>query len=55
MSAHGRHRDRPLVLDADLLEAVLSNPDPKKAKEAEIKVARRLSNSPKALPATRLR
>ncbi len=31
-----------LVLDADLLEAVLSNPDPKKAKEIEIKVARRL-------------
>lgn len=31
-----------LVLDADLLEAVLSNPDPKKAKEVEIKVARRL-------------
>ncbi len=31
-----------LVLDADLLEAVLSNPDPKKNKEIEIKVARRL-------------
>jgi type I restriction enzyme, R subunit len=31
-----------LVLDADLLEAVLSNPDPKQAKEIEIKVARRL-------------
>ncbi len=31
-----------LVLDADLLEAVLSNPDPSKAKEIEIKVARRL-------------
>lgn len=31
-----------LVLDADLLEAVLSYPDPKKAKEIEIKVARRL-------------
>jgi type I restriction enzyme R subunit len=31
-----------LVLDGDLLEAVLSNPDPKKAKEIEIKVARRL-------------
>ncbi|MER2518920.1 MAG: HsdR family type I site-specific deoxyribonuclease [Candidatus Accumulibacter phosphatis] len=31
-----------LVLDADLLEAVLSNPDPRKAKEIEIKVARRL-------------
>ncbi len=31
-----------LVLDADLLEAVLSNPDPKKAKEIEIKVKRRL-------------
>jgi type I restriction enzyme R subunit len=31
-----------LVLDADLLEAVLSNPDPKKANEIEIKVARRL-------------
>lgn len=31
-----------LVLDADLLEAVLSNPDPKKAREIEIKVARRL-------------
>lgn len=29
------------VID-DLLEAVLSNPDPKKAKEIEIKVARRL-------------
>lgn len=32
-----------LILDADLLEAVLSNPDPKKAKEIEIKVARRLA------------
>ena len=31
-----------LVLDADLLEAVLSNPDPKKAREIQIKVARRL-------------
>jgi type I restriction enzyme R subunit len=31
-----------LVLDADLLEAVLSNPDPKKAKEIEIKLLRRL-------------
>jgi type I restriction enzyme R subunit len=31
-----------LVLDADLLEAVLSNPDPKKAKAIEIKVLRRL-------------
>lgn len=31
-----------LVLDADLLEAVLSNPEPKKTKEIEIKVARRL-------------
>jgi type I restriction enzyme R subunit len=31
-----------LILDADLLEAVLSNPDPKKGKEIEIKVARRL-------------
>lgn len=31
-----------LVLDADLLEAVLSNPDPNKAKEIEIKVIRRL-------------
>jgi type I restriction enzyme R subunit len=31
-----------LVLDADLLEAVLSNPDPKKAKEIEIKLIRRL-------------
>jgi type I restriction enzyme R subunit len=31
-----------LVLDADLLEAVLSNPDPAKAKEIELKVARRL-------------
>jgi len=31
-----------LVLDADLLEAVLSNPDPKKAKEIEIKLNRRL-------------
>jgi len=31
-----------LVLDADLLEAVLSNPDPNKAREIEIKVARRL-------------
>lgn len=31
-----------LVLDADLLDAVLSNPDPKKTKEIEIKVARRL-------------
>jgi type I restriction enzyme, R subunit len=34
-----------LVLDADLLEAVLGSPDPdKKAKEIEIKVARRLRN-----------
>ncbi len=31
-----------LVLDADLLDAVLSNPDPNKAKEVEIKLARRL-------------
>jgi type I restriction enzyme R subunit len=31
-----------LVLDADLLEAVLSNPDPKNAKEIEIKLKRRL-------------
>jgi type I restriction enzyme R subunit len=31
-----------LVLDADLLEAVLSNPDPNKAKEIEIKLKRRL-------------
>lgn len=31
-----------LVLDADLLEAVLSNPDPKKAKEIELKLLRRL-------------
>ncbi|WP_291774165.1 hypothetical protein [Castellaniella sp.] len=31
-----------LVLDADLLEAVLSNPDPKEAKEIEIKLKRRL-------------
>ncbi len=31
-----------LVMDADLLEAVLSNPDPKKAKEIEIKLKRRL-------------
>jgi type I restriction enzyme R subunit len=31
-----------LVLDADLLEAVLSNPDPTKVKEIDIKVARRL-------------
>jgi len=31
-----------LVLHADLLEAVLSNPDPKKAKEIEIKLKRRL-------------
>ena len=31
-----------LVLDADLLEAVLSSPDPQKAKEIEIKVVRRL-------------
>jgi type I restriction enzyme R subunit len=30
------------VLDADLLEAVLSNPTRRKAKEIEIKVARRL-------------
>lgn len=39
-----------LVLDADLLEAVLSNPDPKKAKEIEIKLNRRLgkhAGSPK--------
>jgi type I restriction enzyme R subunit len=33
-----------LVLDADLLEAVVSNPDPKKVKQIEIKVARRLRN-----------
>ncbi len=34
-----------LVLDADLLEAVLGSPDPdKKAKEIEIKVSRRLRN-----------
>jgi type I restriction enzyme R subunit len=31
-----------LVLDADLLEAVLSTPDPKKAKEIEIKLKRRI-------------
>jgi type I restriction enzyme, R subunit len=31
-----------LVLDADLLEAVLSNPDPKSAKEIEIKLIRRM-------------
>jgi type I restriction enzyme, R subunit len=31
-----------LILDADLLEAVLANPSPKKAKEIEIKLARRL-------------
>ncbi|MHB2016750.1 MAG: type I restriction endonuclease subunit R [Candidatus Xenobia bacterium] len=31
-----------LVLDADLLEAVLSNPDPKKAKDIEIKLIQRL-------------
>lgn len=31
-----------LVLDADLLQAVLSNPDPKKAHEIEIKLHRRL-------------
>lgn len=31
-----------LVLDADLLEAVLSNPDPNKVKEIEIKLKRRL-------------
>jgi len=31
-----------LILDADLLECVLSNPDPKKAKEIEIKLKRRL-------------
>ena len=31
-----------LMLDADLLEAVLSNPDQKKAKEIEIKLVRRL-------------
>lgn len=31
-----------LVLDADLLEAVLSNPDPNKTKEIEIKLTRRL-------------
>lgn len=39
-----------LVLDADLLEAVLSNPEPKKAKEIEIKLKRRLrghGNNPK--------
>ncbi|WP_206667141.1 type I restriction endonuclease subunit R [Aeromonas media] len=39
-----------LVLDADLLEAVLSNPDPKKAKEIEIKLNRRIrkhAGSPK--------
>lgn len=31
-----------LILDADLLEAVLTNPDPKKAKVIEIKLNRRL-------------
>lgn len=31
-----------LVVDADLLEAILSNPDPKKGKEIEIQIARRL-------------
>ena len=31
-----------LVLDADLLEAVLSNPDPRSAKEIEIKLVRRM-------------
>jgi type I restriction enzyme R subunit len=31
-----------LVLDGDLLEALLSNPDPTKSKEIEIKLARRL-------------
>jgi hypothetical protein len=31
-----------LILDADLLEAVLSNPDPSKTKEIEIKLTRRL-------------
>ncbi len=31
-----------LILDADLLECVLSSPDPKKAKEIEIKLKRRL-------------
>ena len=36
-----------LVLDADLLEAVLSNPDPKKAKEIEIKLKRRLRGNSK--------
>ncbi|MCQ9424170.1 HsdR family type I site-specific deoxyribonuclease [Pseudomonas sp. LJDD11] len=39
-----------LVLDADLLDAVLSNPDPKKTKEIEIKLNRRLrghSGNPK--------
>jgi type I restriction enzyme R subunit len=39
-----------LVLDADLLEAVLSNPNPKKVKEIEIKLKRRLrehSGNPK--------
>lgn len=35
-----------LVLDADLLEAVLSNPDQKKAKEIEIKLHRRLRGHP---------
>jgi type I restriction enzyme R subunit len=39
-----------LVLDADLLEAVLSNPDPKKAKE--IKLMRRLPG-PAAIPSSR--
>src|SRR5207248_10293210 len=34
-----------LVLDADLLEAVLDTPDPeKKSKEIEIKISRRLRN-----------
>ena len=34
-----------LVVDADLLEAILGTPDPKKkAKEIEIKVAKRLRN-----------
>lgn len=31
-----------LIINADLLEAILSNPDPKKVKEIEFKIARRL-------------
>jgi type I restriction enzyme, R subunit len=43
-----------LVLDADLLEAVLSDPDPKKAKEIEIKLVAPAAQAPGQSRASRL-